>query len=96
MRRLVLFIEESIVQGTTWLVFEQNDERLWSDYVTKLKRFLTAAWEDGMLIGKTPEESFFVKCDRETMTQEDIDNGRLKAVVGLAPLKPAEFISLST
>jgi hypothetical protein len=91
-RRLFIFIEESIEQGTKWLVFEPNNEKVWSRHVSTITDFLSKAWRDGMLTGNTSEEAFFVKCDRSTMTQNDIDNGRLIVVVGFAPLKPAEFI----
>jgi uncharacterized protein len=91
-RRLFIFIEESIEQGTKWLVFEPNNEKVWSRHVSTITDFLSKAWRDGMLTGNTSEEAFFVKCDRSTMTQNDLDNGRLIVVVGFAPLKPAEFI----
>ena len=91
-RRLFIFIEESLEKGTKWLVFEPNNERLWSGCATTITKFLTRAWADGMLVGNTSEQSFFVKCDRTTMTQDDIDNGRLTVFIGFAPIKPAEFI----
>lgn len=91
-RRLFIFIERSIDQGTQWLVFEPNNERLWSRVVATIKQFLTQVWKDGALMGTTPEEAFFVKCDRTTMTQADIDLGRLIVIIGIAPVKPAEFV----
>lgn len=91
-RRLFIFIERSIDEGSQWLVFEPNNERLWSRVVATITQFLTRVWRDGMLMGKTAEEGFFVKCDRTTMMQDDIDNGRLIVVIGLAPVKPAEFV----
>ena len=91
-RRLFLYLEESIEEGTQWVVFEPNGEPLWARVKQTITQFLTRAWKDGALMGTTPEEAFFVKCDRTTMTQDDIDNGRLIAIVGVAPLKPAEFI----
>jgi phage tail sheath protein FI len=91
-RRLFIFIERSIDEGTQWLVFEPNNERLWSRVIATIKQFLTQVWRDGALMGTTPEEAFFVKCDRTTMTQNDIDNGRLICVIGIAPVKPAEFV----
>lgn len=91
-RRLLLYIEESIEEGTQWVVFEPNDERLWGRVRASITEFLTRVWRDGALMGKKPEEAFFVKCDRTTMTQNDIDNGRLICVVGVAPVKPAEFV----
>jgi phage tail sheath protein FI len=91
-RRLFLFLEESIEEGTQWVVFEPNDEKLWARVRQTITQFLTRVWRDGALMGKTAEEAFFVKCDRTTMTQDDIDNGRLIVLIGVAPVKPAEFV----
>ena len=91
-RRLFLYIEESIEEGTQWVVFEPNDEKLWARVKQTITQFLTGVWQDGTLMGTTPEEAFFVKCDRTTMTQDDIDNGRLIVLIGVAPVKPAEFV----
>lgn len=91
-RRLFLFIEESIEDGTQWVVFEPNDEKLWARVRQTITQFLTRVWKDGALMGSTPGEAFFVKCDRTTMTQDDIDNGRLIVIIGVAPVKPAEFV----
>lgn len=91
-RRLFLFLEESIEEGTQWVVFEPNDEKLWARVKQSVTQFLTRVWKDGALMGSTPEEAFFVKCDRSTMTQDDIDNGRLIVLIGVAPVKPAEFV----
>lgn len=91
-RRLFLFLEESIEEGTQWVVFEPNDEKLWARVKQTITQFLTRVWKDGALMGSTPEEAFFVKCDRTTMTQDDIDNGRLIVLIGVAPVKPAEFV----
>lgn len=91
-RRLFLFLEESIDEGTQWVVFEPNNERLWARVRQTITQFLTTVWRDGALMGLTPEEAFFVKCDRTTMTQDDIDNGRLICIIGVAPVKPAEFV----
>lgn len=91
-RRLFLFLEESIEEGTQWVVFEPNNEKLWARVRQTITQFLTRVWKDGALMGNTPEEAFFVKCDRTTMTQDDIDNGRLIVVIGVAPVKPAEFV----
>jgi phage tail sheath protein FI len=91
-RRLFLFLEESIDEGTQWVVFEPNDEKLWARVKQTITQFLTRVWKDGALMGSTPEEAFFVKCDRTTMTQDDIDNGRLIVLIGVAPVKPAEFV----
>jgi len=91
-RRLFLYLEESIDEGTQWVVFEPNDEKLWNRVKQTVGQFLTRVWKDGALMGLTPEEAFFVKCDRTTMTQDDIDNGRLIVLIGVAPVKPAEFV----
>lgn len=91
-RRLLIFIERSVDEGTQWVVFEPNDERLWSRVIAAITQFLTRVWRDGALMGTTPEQPFFVKCDRTTMTQDDIDNGRLIVLIGVAPVKPAEFV----
>lgn len=91
-RRLFNFIEESIDEGTQWVVFEPNDYKLWKRVNQTITQFLTRVWRDGALMGTKPEEAFFVKCDRSTMTQDDIDNGRLVCIIGIAPVKPAEFV----
>lgn len=91
-RRLFLYIEESIEEGTQWVVFEPNDEPLWAQVRRSIANFLIRVWRSGALMGLTEEEAFFVKCDRTTMTQDDIDNGRLICYIGIAPVKPAEFV----
>jgi phage tail sheath protein FI len=91
-RRLFIFVEKSIQRATQWVVFEINDEPLWARVRRSISDFLTRMWLDGMLQGAKKEEAFFVKCDRTTMTQADIDNGRLICVIGIAPVKPAEFV----
>jgi phage tail sheath protein FI len=91
-RRLFIFVEESIDQGTQWVVFEPNDYTTWARVVRSVTNFLTTVWRSGALMGLTAEEAFFVKCDRTTMSQDDIDNGRLIVLVGIAPVKPAEFV----
>jgi len=91
-RRLFMFLEESIDEGTQWVVFEPNDAKLWDRVKQTINNFLTTQWREGMLMGSTPDEAFFVKCDRETMTQDDIDNGRLICEIGVCPVKPAEFV----
>ena len=91
-RRLALFIEESLYRGTQWVVFEPNDEPLWARIRASVGNFLTTVWRSGALQGTNPDEAFFVKVDRTTMTQDDIDNGRLIILVGVAPVKPAEFV----
>ncbi len=91
-RRLFIFVEKSILEGTRWAIFEPNDERLWSRMKMTIDQFLTTVWRSGALMGTTRDEAFFVRCDRTTMTQDDIDNGRLVVLVGIAPVKPAEFV----
>lgn len=91
-RRLVTFIEQSIVISTQWVVFEPNNETLWANFRSTIEDFLITLWRDGALAGTKPEQAFFVKCDRTTMTQNDIDNGRLICLIGIAPIKPAEFV----
>jgi uncharacterized protein len=91
-RRLFIMIEESIDEGTQWVVFEPNDEPTWARVRLSITNFLTTQWRNGALQGATAAEAFFVKCDRTTMTQDDIDNGRLICVIGIAPVKPAEFV----
>ena len=91
-RRLFLFVEESIDEGTQWVVFEPNDDATWATLRRNLTNFLTNVWRSGALMGMSQDEAFFVRCDRTTMTQDDIDNGRLIAVIGIAPVRPAEFV----
>jgi phage tail sheath protein FI len=92
LRRLFIFLEQSIDKGTQWAAFESNDEPLWSKVRQSIAAFLVSVWRSGALMGVTPDEAFFVKCDRTTMTQDDIDNGRMICLVGIAPMKPAEFV----
>jgi len=91
-RRLFIFVEESIEEGTQWVVFEPNDEPLWARVRQTITNFLTTTWRSGALQGAKADEAFFVKVDRTTMTQDDIDNGRLICLIGIAPVKPAEFV----
>jgi phage tail sheath protein FI len=91
-RRLLIFIEASVDRGLQWVVFEPNAEPLWARVRRSIANFLTLVWRNGALEGTKPEEAFFVKCDRTTMTQTDIDQGRLICLVGVAPVKPAEFV----
>ncbi|TDF97123.1 phage tail sheath family protein [Paenibacillus piri] len=91
-RRLFIFIEESIKNGTNWVVFEPNDEQLWARVQRTIEAFLTRVWRDGALMGSSPGEAFYVNIGRSTMTQDDIDNGRLICIIGVAPVKPAEFV----
>ena len=91
-RRLFIFIEESIRANTNWAVFEPNDEVLWVRVRRTIEVFLTGMWRAGSLAGSSPEEAFFVNIGHDTMSQDDIDNGRLICVIGVAPVKPAEFV----
>lgn len=94
-RRLALFLEESLYRGTQWAVFEPNDEPLWAQIRLNLGAFMHTLFARGAFQGKTPRDAYFVKCDKETTTQNDIDLGRVNIVVGFAPLKPAEFVVIS-
>ena len=91
-RRLFIFLEGSIFKGTQFVVFEPNDEKLWARVRATVVAFLTTVWRNGALMGNTPDQAFYVKVDRSTMTQDDIDNGRLIIEIGVAPVKPAEFV----
>jgi hypothetical protein len=91
-RRLAIYLEQSILRGTEWAVFEPNEQTLWQKLRTSVTAFLMGVWREGGLAGTRPQEAFFVKCDDTTMTQADIDCGRLVILVGFAPLKPAEFM----
>ncbi len=91
-RRLGMYLERSIERGTRWAVFEPNDEPLWASIRLAVGDFLHGLWKHGAFVGTTPEQAYFVRCDRSTMTQNDIDNGRLIVEVGVAPVKPAEFV----
>jgi phage tail sheath protein FI len=91
-RRLFLYVEQSIDEGTQWAVFEPNDEDLWARVRQSAENFLTTVWRDGGLQGSTADEAFYVECGEKTMTQDDIDNGRLIVEIGIAPVKPAEFV----
>ena len=91
-RRLFIFIEESIKANTNWAVFEPNDELLWVRVKRTIDVFLTGLWRLGSLAGSTAGEAFFVDVGRNTMSQDDIDNGRLVCLIGVAPVKPAEFV----
>ena len=93
-RRLALYIEESLFRGTQWVVFEPNDEPLWSQIRLNVGAFMQTLFRQGAFQGSTPKDAYFVKCSSETTTQTDIDNGIVNIVVGFAPLKPAEFVVL--
>ena len=91
-RRLALYIEESLYRGTQWVVFEPNDEPLWAQIRLNVGAFMQNLFRQGAFQGSTPREAYFVKCDKETTTQNDINLGIVNIVVGFAPLKPAEFV----
>jgi uncharacterized protein len=91
-RRLFIYVEHSIDKATQWAVFEPNNERLWANIRRMVEDFLFVLWRDGALVGAKPEESFFVRCDRSTMTQNDLDNGRMICLVGISPSRPAEYV----
>jgi phage tail sheath protein FI len=91
-RRLALFIEESLYRGTQWVVFEPNDEPLWAQIRLNLGAFMNNLFRQGAFQGATPRDAYFVKCDKETTTQNDINLGIVNIIVGFAPLKPAEFV----
>lgn len=91
-RRTALFLEESLYRGTQWVVFEPNDERLWSQIRLNVGAFLRTLFQQGAFQGTSAKDAYFVKCDKDTTTQNDIDSGVVNIVVGFAPLKPAEFV----
>ena len=91
-RRFALFLEESLFRGTKWVVFEPNDEPLWAQIRLNIGAFLQSLFRQGAFQGTTPRDAYFVKCDKETTTQNDIDHGIVNILVGFAPLKPAEFV----
>jgi len=91
-RRLFNFVSESIMEGTQWSVFEPNDEKLWIQLRIAATNFLTRVWSDGALFGSTPQQAFYVKCDSETNPPEVIEAGQVICEIGIAPVKPAEFV----
>jgi phage tail sheath protein FI len=91
-RRLALFLEESLHRGTKWVVFEPNDAPLWAQIRLNIGTFMHNLFRQGAFQGATPREAYLVKCDEETTTQTDVDNGLVNIVIGFAPLKPAEFV----
>jgi phage tail sheath protein FI len=91
-RRYFAYLERSIERGTQWVVFEPNSSELWSKVRRTVEDFLYNEWANRRLMGTKPEQAYFVRCDRSTMTQNDIDNGRLVCLIGVAPIKPAEFV----
>jgi hypothetical protein len=91
-RRLFIFLEHSIDRSTQWAVFEPNNEELWLKIRLTIESFLYDVWRTGALLGSKPEDAYFVRCDRSTMSQGDLDNGRLVCLIGVAPTRPAEFV----
>ena len=91
-RRLFIYVEKSIYNGTQWVVFEPNNDQLWALVRQSISAFLTTQWQNGALAGTTPDQAFLVQCDRTTMSQDDLDNGRLICLIGVAPTYPAEFV----
>jgi phage tail sheath protein FI len=91
-RRLFNYLEESILNGTQWVVFEPNDDALWARIRRTISAFLVNEWRKGALFGLTPDEAFYVRCDRDTNPAESIDAGQVICEVGVAPVKPAEFV----
>jgi phage tail sheath protein FI len=91
-RRLALYIEESLFQGTKWAVFEPNDEPLWAQLRLNIGAFMHTIFQGGALQGATPRDAYFVKCGVGTTTQADVARGIVNILVGFAPLKPAEFV----
>jgi phage tail sheath protein FI len=92
LRRYFAYLEHSIDKGTQWAVFEPNGDALWANVRRTISDFLLNEWQNGALLGDKPEKAYFVRCDRTTMTQNDLDNGRLVCLIGVAPLRPAEFV----
>lgn len=92
LRRYFAYLEHSLDKGTQWVVFEPNGDALWANVRRTVEDFLFNEWQSGALLGEKPENAYFVRCDRTTMTQNDLDNGRLVCLVGVAPLRPAEFV----
>jgi phage tail sheath protein FI len=91
-RRLALYIEESLYRGTQWVVFEPNDEPLWAQIRLNVGAFMHGLFRQGAFQGQTPKDAYFVKCDKETTPQDQINLGIVNIIVGFAPLKPAEFV----
>jgi hypothetical protein len=91
-RRLFNYVSESIIEGTQWAVFEPNDQRLWTRLRISSANFLTRTWREGALFGATPEQAFYVKCDEETNPPDVIEAGQVVIEIGIAPVKPAEFV----
>jgi uncharacterized protein len=91
-RRLALHVEESLHRGLQWVVFEPNNEQLWQQVRLNASAYLHDLFRQGAFAGTTPREAYFVKCDKDTTTDEDVDNGIVNVLVGIAPVRPAEFV----
>jgi len=94
-RRLFIMVEQSIMLGSQWAVFEPNDQTLWKKLTRDVRAYLMRVWRSGALFGKTPEEAFYVKCDEETNPRYLIDAGQVNVQIGICPVKPAEFVIFS-
>ena len=92
LRRYFAYLEHTLDKGTQWAVFMPNGDSLWANVRTAISDFLFSEWKSGHLFGASPAEAYFVQCDRTTMTQNDLDNGRMICLVGVSPLRPAEFV----
>lgn len=92
LRRYFCYLERSIDKGTQWVVFMNNDENLWANVRSTISDFLFSEWRQAHLMGTTPDQAYFVRCDQTTMTQNDLDNGRLVVEIGVSPVRPAEFV----
>ena len=91
-RRFLIFMEASIDRGTQWVVFEPNSPETWTRVVDSVTAFLHTQWRSGALFGRKPEDAFYVRCDESTMTADDVQNGRLICNIGVAIVRPAEFV----
>jgi len=94
-RRLFQVVKQSVAKGTEWVVFEPNNEKLWGNIKRNIRAYLKTLFNAGALQGKTPEEAFYVKCDESTNPQENIDLGLVTIEIGIAPVKPAEFVLIN-
>lgn len=92
LKRYIAYLEQALTVGTEWVVFENNGEALWANVRKTVDDFLQNEWVSGAVQGSSAQQAYFVRCDRTTMTQNDLDNGRLVCEIGVAPVKPAEFV----
>jgi uncharacterized protein len=91
--RLRIYLEQAIKKETAWATFEPNNVATWAKMISTIENFLTQTWVSGMLLGAKTQKVFFVNCDKTTMNQNDIDNGRINMLIGVAPVKAREFIT---